>query len=1290
MHLRVGKILLALLSVVALVVFYNSANSFAGEESAALQLTPAEKAWLKEHPAIFIGIMDAWPPINFVDGQGISRGIGVDYIRAVNKRLGGVIKLVPRPFKDNLEAVKEKKLDALMDVTPKPEREEFLNFTRPYLNIPHVIIARADGPYLASEHDLLGHTLALEAGFYNVTYFRNKYPSLTIKEYADTARALGAVSRGEADAYVGNRAVAAWIMEQELISNLQFQGRADKPGSILTIGVRKDWPEFASILDKALADLTVEEVREIHRHWTGITPDATKGAKISLTPNERAWISKHTVRTRVSYWPPLMFIEPEPSGIAVDYLKTIAAETGLRIQFVPDTIGWKKSLEDLVGAKEHYDLILTMKRTPEREAMIAITDDYLSLPWVVISRDGDDTISQFQDLRGKTVSVEQGYVMQGKLQHEFPGINLLVTNNSIGAMEAVSTGKADAYVGNLANAKYLMDHHGFYNLKVTASTPFGSHDQAMGVRKDWPELASIINKGLKAISPEQRIAIEQKWAAPVVVATAPSLPEPVQFNQNKFLLQSLGVIFACLAAVILIAWLVRGRPGQLSIRAILFGVLFVLAGLIVSIGVFVIILMNLEKKMADIEANKSKSIRLAYELKQSSDDLTRFARTFTVTGDARYEKYFQDILAIRDGQRPHPKNFTPSYWDHVAAGVIEPDESGETYSIEQRMIDLGLSEQEKEKLSEAKYQSDDLTKLENMAMNAVKGLFRDKNGEFTMVGPPDREMARNIVHGEKYHNAKSKIMKPIDEFFALLEWRTTNELNLVQKKTSAVIMAISTLTIFTIVFAIYTFFLLKRRVITPLYFLKSGATTIEQGDYDHRINISSADEVGNLAAAFNAMASSVKERTTKLRSIIDTAVDGIIVISSSGIVQEFSPAAEKIFGYDAGEVIGQDLSMLMPEPYRSNHGGYLVRYLETSKGRILGKQTESLGLKKNGDVFPVDISVSEALIGDEIYFTGIVRDITDRKQIEEQIKAAREELLLIFDNSQVGILFVQRDCQVARINRRLTDILGYESPKEIIGFNMSQMHLSEKHFNEFKQSNHEILLRGERSQVEYQLKKQDGSAVWCSMSGKALDIDSPPDLNKGVIWVIDDITEQKRAEELLVESQNRLDMALSSSNTGLWDWHPFEGTDYHNDQWYRQLGYNRDEFPEDTNHLMSLMHPEDAVNFNKFVKGYLSGSKDDFKQEFRLKAKDGSWAWILSLGRVTERDETGRTKRIIGVHLDMTERKKAEEELQQNLGELERFNRLVVGRELKMIQLKSEINDLLEQSGHTPKYRIVE
>ncbi|MFA5112850.1 MAG: transporter substrate-binding domain-containing protein [Candidatus Margulisiibacteriota bacterium] len=232
-----------------------------------IQLTAEEKAFLAAHAPIRIGIMNNWPPLNYLAHNGQPAGLGVDYLKAINQRLDNALVIEPAPFRDNYEKVKNRQLDALMDITPKPERLAFFEFTKPYLAIPHVIVGRKGDPYFSSENDLKGKTVALEKGYYNITHFRQNYPEVKIREYGSTGDALDAVAREEADAYAGNRAVAIYLIEKEVLSNLDLEGRLSIPPSELTIGVRKDWPILAVILNKALAAVPESERAALNAHF---------------------------------------------------------------------------------------------------------------------------------------------------------------------------------------------------------------------------------------------------------------------------------------------------------------------------------------------------------------------------------------------------------------------------------------------------------------------------------------------------------------------------------------------------------------------------------------------------------------------------------------------------------------------------------------------------------------------------------------------------------------------------------------------------------------------------------------------------------------------------------------------------------------------------------------------------------------------------------------------------------------------------------------------------------------
>ncbi len=146
-----------------------------------------------------------------------------------------------------------------------------------------------------------------------------------------------------------------------------------------------------------------------------------------------------------------------------------------------------------------------------------------------------------------------------------------------------------------------------------------------------------------------------------------------------------------------------------------------------------------------------------------------------------------------------------------------------------------------------------------------------------------------------------------------------------------------------------------------------------------------------LVMGYRLSAQSLKDRESRLRALIDTAVDGVIIIDAMGTVQDYNPACEKLFGYPAREIIGQNVKMLMPPPYQQEHDRYLASYRETGQRRIIGIGREVEGRRRDGSTFPMELSVGEAHQGDQQIFVGVIRDITARKAAESALKAAKEQ-----------------------------------------------------------------------------------------------------------------------------------------------------------------------------------------------------------------------------------------------------------------------------------------------------------
>jgi two-component system sensor kinase FixL len=172
----------------------------------------------------------------------------------------------------------------------------------------------------------------------------------------------------------------------------------------------------------------------------------------------------------------------------------------------------------------------------------------------------------------------------------------------------------------------------------------------------------------------------------------------------------------------------------------------------------------------------------------------------------------------------------------------------------------------------------------------------------------------------------------------------------------------------------------------------------------------------------SAALSELGEREAHLRSILDTIPDAMIVIDEAGIMRSFSPAAERLFGWTAGEAIGRNVSMLMPSPHREAHDGYLERYYTTGERRIIGIGRIVVGERKDGSTFPMELAVGEMRGKGGRYFTGFIRDLTERQEAERRLQEMQSELVHV---SRLTALGEMASALAHELNQPLAAIANY-------------------------------------------------------------------------------------------------------------------------------------------------------------------------------------------------------------------------------------------------------------------------
>ncbi|AGX86229.1 methyl-accepting chemotaxis protein [Candidatus Symbiobacter mobilis] len=293
------------------------------------------------------------------------------------------------------------------------------------------------------------------------------------------------------------------------------------------------------------------------------------------------------------------------------------------------------------------------------------------------------------------------------------------------------------------------------------------------------------------------------------------------------------------------------------------------------------------------------SYLLADELRQSSDDLTRLARTYVVSGDPEWEKQYFEILDIRNGKKPRPNQYEKIYWDFRAVGIDPGRGTGAAIPLQELMKHAGFTDEEFAKLKEAQANSDDLVNTETVAMNLVKGQFADGKGGFTLQGAPDLPRAQAMMHDKNYHQFKAKIMKPVDEFLVLVDTRTHSavaDASASKDNWYATLIACAVLNVTIALWAMIGFarYFLARLGAEPVE-VANAVSRIAHGELSHEIPLRAGD-TSSLLASVRSLSHRVQFVTSSIRNLAAEQQKGHLAarIAMHDLPGDFAILAEEV------------------------------------------------------------------------------------------------------------------------------------------------------------------------------------------------------------------------------------------------------------------------------------------------------------------------------------------------------------------------------------------------------------
>ncbi|WP_455925041.1 transporter substrate-binding domain-containing protein [Pseudomonas putida] len=453
-----------------------------------------------------------YPPFDVSTAQEYE-GLSADYTDLLARALQRRVTVQRYPSREQaILALSEGRVDVLPSANGFEAANPQLVLSSAYAVDRPVLVRRTDDDRPLDEH-LAQQRLAVVNHYLPADYIRARYPEATVQFYPSYQNALNAVAFEQADVFLGDTISTHYQMDQGLLNNLRMVNFSRDEPAGFSFALRRDDTALLAQVNRALADLSLEQRQAIFQRWSGASELLLTDRKLALSPREQRWLAAHPgVRVVVDdTFAPLTFFDRYGNlrGISADLLELIRLRTGLQFE-IQRASGVGDMLDRVRQGKA--DLIAAIIPSDEREQTLHFSRPYLSNSYVLLTARGNSAPADLNHFQGRRLAITRGNPLVPWLHTHYPEIRVQETDDAFASLDVLAQGQVDGAINSLVVARQLLASHVFQDrLAIRSTVGTAPATFALASAPDATELASILDKALLSIDPAEMSTITARW-----------------------------------------------------------------------------------------------------------------------------------------------------------------------------------------------------------------------------------------------------------------------------------------------------------------------------------------------------------------------------------------------------------------------------------------------------------------------------------------------------------------------------------------------------------------------------------------------------------------------------------------------------------------------------------------------------------------------------------------------------------------------------------------------------------